>query len=145
RRLIGIVSLRALVVSEPGTRLQELMDTDVIKVDVETDQEKVAQVIAKYDLLAVPVVDSENHLVGLVTVDDVIDVIHEEQAEDFSEIAGASVAEFEEEKHFSLKATLSRVLWLGVNVIAGFLLALVVYQILGHTLVADAIHLKTSG
>ena len=145
QRLIGIVSLRSLVVSEPGTRLQELMDTDVIKVDVETDQEEVAHIIAKYDLLGVPVVDSENHLVGLVTVDDVIDVIHEEQAEDFSEIAGASVAEFEEEKHFSLKATLSRVLWLGVNVIAGFLLALVVYQLIGSVLIANAVHLKTSG
>jgi magnesium transporter len=145
KRLMGIVSLRSLVVAEPGTHLRDLMDTDVIKVGVETDQEKVAQIIAKYDLLGIPVVDSEDRLVGLVTVDDVIDVIHEEQAEDFAEIAGAHVAEFEEEEHFSFKATLSRILWLAVNVVAGFLLALIGYQIFGHALIADSVHLKTSG
>jgi magnesium transporter len=79
----------------------------------------------------VPVVDADNRLVGLVTVDDVIDVIHEEQAEDFSEIAGASVEEFEEEEHFSVRTVLSRATWIGVNVIAGFLLALVLYQVFG--------------
>lgn len=145
RRLIGIVSLRKLVIAEPGTHLRDLMDSNVITVSVETDQEKVAQIIAKYDLLGVPVVNSENQLVGLVTVDDVIDVIHEEQAEDFSEIAGASVEEFEEEEHFSLKAILSRILWLGVNVIAGFALALLCYQIFGRSLIASDVHLKISG
>lgn len=135
QHLIGIVSLRELVVAEPGTRLQELMDTNVIKVRADMDQEEVARLIAKYDLLGVPVVDNDDHLVGLITVDDVIDVIHEEQAEDFSEIAGASVEELEEEEHFSLKATLNRVTWLGVNVIAGFLVALLFYQVFGRTLI----------
>lgn len=144
RRLIGIVSLRSLVVADPHTRLKDLMDTNIIKVHVDMDQEKVAQIIAKYDLLGVPVVDAENHLVGLVTVDDVIDVIHEEQAEDFSELAGASVEEFEEE-HFSLKAILSRFLWLGVSVIAGFVLAFVCYQIFGQLLITNAVHLRASG
>nr|HET6903758.1 CBS domain-containing protein [Ktedonobacteraceae bacterium] len=116
QHLAGVVSLRELVVADPQTRLEELMDSDVIKVTIDTDQEKVAQVIAKYDLLGVPVVDSENHLVGLVTVDDVIDVLHEEQVEDFSEMAGASVEEFEEEEHFSWRATMGRVTWLSVNV-----------------------------
>jgi magnesium transporter len=131
QHLVGVVSLRELVVAEPGTQLKELMDPDVIKVTTTTDQEEVAEVIAKYDLLGVPVVDNDNHLVGLVTVDDIIDVIHEEQAEDFSEMAGASVEEFEEEEHFSLRAVLSRATWIGVNVVAGFLLALVLYQIFG--------------
>ncbi len=81
-----------------------------------------------------PVVDSENHLVGLITVDDVIDVLHEEQAEDFSEIAGATVEELEDEEHFSWRSTLSRVTWLAVNVIAGFAIALVLYQLFGPTL-----------
>src|SRR6266446_2769751 len=100
RHLVGVVSLRELVVAEPTTQLKDLMDKDVIKVQTDTDQEEVARVIAKYDLLGVPVVDDENHLVGLVTVDDVIDVLREEQVEDFSEMAGASVEEFEEEEHF---------------------------------------------
>ncbi|HEY0755039.1 MAG TPA: magnesium transporter [Ktedonobacteraceae bacterium] len=145
RHLIGIVSLRELVVASPTTRLRDLMDTNVIKVRAELDQEKVARLIARYDLLGVPVVDEQNHLLGLITVDDVIDVIHEEQAEDFSEISGASVEEMEEEEHFSFKATLNRVTWLGVNVVAGFLIALVFYQILGRPLIDNAIHLQVSG
>src|SRR5579864_4268170 len=143
--LVGVVSLRELVVAEASTRLKDLMDKDVIKVQTDTDQEEVARVIAKYDLLGVPVVDEENHLVGLVTVDDVIDVLHEEQAEDFSEIAGASVEEFEEEEHFSLRAAMSRVTWLGVNVLAGFVLALLLYQVFGATIGASAAHIHTSG
>src|SRR5260370_40804641 len=102
------------------------MDEDVIKVKTGTDQEEVARIIAKYDLLGVPVVDAENHLVGLITVDDVIDVLHEEQVEDFSEIAGASVEEFEEEEHFSVRAVMSRAIWLGVNVGARVIRALCV-------------------
>lgn len=144
RHLIGIVSLRALVVAEPSTKLQELMDTDVITVRVDTDQEEVARIIAKYDLLGVPVVDETERLVGLITVDDVIDVIHEEQAEDFSEIAGASVAEMEEEEPFLFKAILHRITWLGVSVAAGFLLACVLYQIFGQALLAHATQIPAS-
>jgi magnesium transporter len=143
--LVGVVSLRELVVAEPTTRLKELMDEDVIKVKTDTDQEEVARIIAKYDLLGVPVVDNENHLVGLITVDDVIDVIHEEQAEDFSEIAGASVEEFEEEEHFSVRAILNRAKWMGVNVAAGFILALVLYQVFGNALTINTQHIQTSG
>src|SRR6266516_2540913 len=134
QHLVGVASLRELVVAEPGTRLKDLMDKDVIKVKTDTDQEEVARIIAKYDLLGVPVVDNENHLVGLITVDDVIDVIHEEQAEDFSEIAGASVEEFEEEEHFSWRAVANRITWLAVNVVAGFALALLLYQLFGPVL-----------
>lgn len=144
-RLVGVVSLRELVVAEPITRLRDLMDRDVIKVTTDTDQEEVAHVIARYDLLGVPVVDSDNHLVGLVTVDDVIDVIHEEQAEDFSEIAGASVEEFEEEERFTWRAALSRVTWLSVNVVAGFALALVLYQVFGSVLAFNATQVHISG
>jgi len=145
QHLVGVVSLRELVVAEPTTRLKDLMDEDVIKVKTDTDQEEVARIIAKYDLLGVPVVDHENHLVGLITVDDVIDVIHEEQAEDFSEMAGASVEEFEEEEHFSVRAILSRATWMGVNVAAGFILALVLYQVFGNALTINTQHIQTSG
>jgi len=145
QHLAGVVSLRELVVADPQTRLEALMDGDVISVTIDTDQEKVAQVIAKYDLLGVPVVDSEHHLVGLVTVDDVIDVIHEEQVEDFSEIAGASVEEFEEEEHFSLRAMASRVTWLSVNLVAGFALALVLYQVIGTVISSSVLHVQASG
>lgn len=145
RHLIGIVSLRRLVVADPGTRLQELMETDIIKVPADMDQEEVARIIAKYDLLGVPVVDSDECLVGLVTVDDVIDVIHEEQAEDFSEMAGANVKELEEEEHFSLKSLLNRIAWLGINVIAGVLVALVFYQLFGRPIIDNAVHMHVNG
>src|SRR6266700_1549409 len=144
-RLVGVVSLRELVVADPATHLEDLMDRDVIKVSTDTDQEEVARIIARYDLLGVPVVDSDNHLVGLVTVDDVIDVIHEEQAEDFSEIAGASVEEFEEEEHFSWRAVANRITWLSVNVVAGFALALVLYQVFGSVLAFNATQVHVSG
>ncbi len=134
QHLAGVVSLRELVVAEPTTQLKELMDPDVIKVTADTDQEQVAQIITKYDLLGVPVVDHENHLIGLVTVDDVIDVIHEEQAEDFSDIAGTSVEEFAEEEHFSGRAMLNRVTWLSVNLVAGIVVALILNQLLGPIL-----------
>src|SRR6266516_1638059 len=144
QHLVGVVSLRKLVIAEPITRLQELMDTDVLKVTTDTDQEEVARIISKYDLLGVPVVDGDNRLVGIVTVDDVIDVLHEEQAEDFSEIAGASVEEFEEEEHFSWQAALSRVTWLSVNVVAGLILALVLNQLIGSVLTVNAAHIQAS-
>jgi magnesium transporter len=145
KHLVGVVSLRELVVGEPTTRMQDMMDRNVLKVTTDTDQEDVARLIAKYDLLGVPVVDSENHLVGLITVDDVIDVLHEEQAEDFSENVGASVEELEDEEHFSWRSVLSRVTWLSVSVAAGFAIALVLYQVFGSVLSFHVTAVQTLG
>jgi len=128
QHLVGVVSLRQLVTSEPTVRMEDLMDRDVIKVQIDTDQEEVARLIARYDLLALPVVDAENHLRGLVTVDDVIDVIHEEQAEDYSEMSGTKVGDPGSEEGFSVRTAVSRFCWQAVNVIAGFILALVMLQ-----------------
>ncbi len=134
RHLLGVVSLRQLVTAEPGKSMGDLMDADVIKVQANIDQEEVARRISKYDLLGIPVVDEENHLLGLITVDDVIDVLHEEQAEDISDIAGADVQESEDEEKFSWRTAINRFSWLGVNVIAGFILALVLTQVFGSLL-----------
>jgi magnesium transporter len=128
QHLMGVVSLRQLVTSEPTVRMGDLMNRDVIKVQIDTDQEEVARLIARYDLLALPVVDAEHHLRGLITVDDVIDVIHEEQAEDYSEMSGTKVGESSNEEGFSVRIAVSRFCWQAVNVIAGFILALVVSQ-----------------
>lgn len=94
-RLVGVVSLRDLVTAGPETRLEEILNEDVIKVRLDTDQEEVAQVIAKYDLLAVPVVDEGGRLMGMVTVDDVIDVLEEEATEDISQMAGTTSRDVE--------------------------------------------------
>lgn len=80
--LVGVVSLRKLLFSRPNTPLKDIMTTDIISVHTETDQEEVAHMVADYNLVAIPVVDSENKLVGVVTVDDVIDVINKEATED---------------------------------------------------------------
>ncbi len=91
--LIGVTSLRQLLLSKPETPLAEIMQRSVIKVHAETDQEEVARQASRYDLLAVPVVDDHNHLVGIVTVDDIIDVVQEEAADDLLRMAGTSEGE----------------------------------------------------
>ncbi len=128
QHLVGVVSLRQLVTAEPQTQLKDLMDHNVLKVHTDTDQEEVARMISKYDLLGVPVVDSDEKLVGLVTVDDVIDVLHEEQAQDISEISGTAVEELEQDERFSWLATVERSRWLAVNLVTGLGLALVLRQ-----------------
>ena len=80
--LVGVVSLRQLLFARPNTPLKEIMTRDVISVRTETDQEEVARNVADYNIVAIPVVDSENILVGVVTVDDVIDIIDKEATED---------------------------------------------------------------
>jgi magnesium transporter len=88
--LVGVLSLRQLILQDPKSLLKDVMNSDVIKVRADTDQEEVARVVSRYDLLAVPVVDEESLLVGVVTVDDVIDIIHEEATEDIYKMVGAS-------------------------------------------------------
>lgn len=87
--LVGVASLRALATTPPDTMLKYIMEKKVHFVKPETDQEDVAQIVAQYNYLAVPVLDFENKLIGIVTVDDVVDVIREEATEDFLKMAGA--------------------------------------------------------
>ena len=87
--LVGVASLRALATTPSNTLLKDIMARRVHSVRPETDQEDVAQIVAQYNYLAVPVVDSDNRLLGIVTVDDVVDVIREEATEDFFRMAGA--------------------------------------------------------
>jgi magnesium transporter len=88
RHLSGIVSLRDLVTAQPQQRLGEIMTRDVVYVHTDTDQEEVARLIQRYDFLAVPVVDREQRLVGIVTVDDVIDILERETTEDIYALGG---------------------------------------------------------
>jgi len=88
RRLTGILSLRDLVTAEPDQTIGEIMTRDVIFVHTDTDQEEVARIIKRYDFLAVPVVDREQRLVGIITVDDVIDILEQETTEDIYALGG---------------------------------------------------------
>ncbi|MBD0264345.1 MAG: magnesium transporter, partial [Tolypothrix sp. Co-bin9] len=90
RTLVSVVSLRQLLFTFPDVYIREISSDRVIKVKTETPQEEVAQVMKRYDLIAIPVVDREERLVGIVTIDDVIDILEEEATEDIQKLAGAS-------------------------------------------------------
>ena len=112
RRLVGIVSLRDLVLSSPDISLEEIMTKDIVSVNTIDDQEEVARVIQRYDLLAVPVVDNEQRLVGVVTVDDVIDILEEEATEDIYALGGVQA---DGDNYFQtnlLTVARKRVMWL---------------------------------
>ncbi len=94
--LVGVLSLRDLIIAPPSAAIGEIMSTKVIAVQAEDDQEEVARVVARYDLLAVPVVNHQGRLMGIVTVDDVIDVIEEEATEDIHRMMAASTEEAED-------------------------------------------------
>ena len=89
-RLKGVVSLKQLILINSKIKLKEIMNTDVYKVDAYTDQEEVAAVVANYNLLAIPVVDETDKLIGVVTVDDVVDIIQNEATEDIYKLAGVT-------------------------------------------------------
>ena len=88
-RLSGVVNLRQLIVADPQTRIMDIMDKDVISVPAGTDQEEVARLMSRYDLLALPVVNASNVLLGVITIDDVVDVLQEEATEDIQRLGGA--------------------------------------------------------
>ena len=87
RKLVGAASIRSIILASKDTKISEIMDPHVISVNTHEDQEAVAQIFAKYGFTAIPVVDTENRLVGIVTVDDAIDVMQEETTEDISKMA----------------------------------------------------------
>jgi magnesium transporter len=124
RHLVGVISLRRLLLVPPATPLKRIMTTDLTSVRTDTDQEEVARLVASYNLLAIPVVDEENKLVGVITVDDVIDVIKDEATEDVYRLAGVAG----DDRVFSTAAESlrKRVPWLEVNLVTAFLAASVV-------------------
>ena len=124
RHLVGVTSLRRLLLVSPETPLKRIMTPEIISVRVDTDQEEVARQVASYNLLAVPVVDEENKLVGVITVDDVIDVIKDEATEDLYRLAGVSGDERVATPPF--EALRKRLPWLGVNLVTAFVAASVV-------------------
>ena len=108
-QLVGVISLRDLIVNEDETFISEIMSERVISVHVGDDQFDVAQTFRDYDFLALPVTDYEDHLLGIVTVDDIIDVIDEEATSDYSGLAGVNVEDVSESP---LKASTRRLPWL---------------------------------
>ena len=122
--LVGVTSLRRLLLVSPETPLKRIMTADPISARVDMDQEEVARLVASYNLLAIPVVDEHNKLVGVITVDDVIDVIKDEATEDLYRLAGVS----SDERVFTpaSESLRKRMPWLIVNLATAFLAAAVV-------------------
>lgn len=123
-RLAGVVSLRQLILSPPAKTLAELMVAEPVRVDASEDQERAAAIASRYNLLAVPVTESGGRLVGVVTVDDLIDVIHEEATEDFYRVAGVD----EGEHVFAPlgRSVRKRFSWVVINLFTAFAAATVV-------------------
>ncbi len=124
-RLVGVASLRALATTRSNTLLKDIMVKRVHSVRPETDQEEVAQIVAQYNYLAVPVLDADDHLIGIVTVDDVVDVIREEATEDFLQMAGAG-----KDREILLKSSWenarARLPWLFASWIGGIVAATII-------------------
>ena len=130
-RLQGVLSLKDLIVADPASMIGSVMHRDVISGSVDMDQEEMARVVQRYDLVALPLVDDAGRLVGIVTVDDVLDVVQEEATEDFLKFAGVGV---DERALGPLTESMRRRLpWLGVNMIVALCAALVVNQF-DHTI-----------
>jgi len=124
--LVGVLSLRQLLQRRPEAPLSEVMVTDVLRVRTDMDQEEVAQLVASYNILAVPVVNHHGKLVGVITVDDIIDVIKEEATEDMYRLAGLGAAESVFTK--ARRSVGMRLPWLAVNLATAFLASWVVSQ-----------------
>jgi magnesium transporter len=122
--LIGIVSLKDIIKSRYTIRIKDLIKPDFVYVTAETDQEEVAKLISQYNLTSIPVVDDEMKLLGRITFDDVIDVLEEENTEDFLKISG--VSEDEELSGNWREAVKSRLPWLIINLGTAFLASSVI-------------------
>jgi len=122
--LVGVVSLKDLLVEPRDRKISEIMNPEVISVNVHADQEEVIQLVKRYDLVNIPVVDDQNRLVGRITHDDVIDVIEDEVDEDMTRMAGVMDQEITEES--AVKISRARLPWLIGGIMGEFISALVI-------------------
>lgn len=112
RRLVGIVTVLDMLVADSDTRIEDIMESNVISVKTHDDREEVAHTLSKYDFAAIPVVDNENRIVGIVTFDDAMDVLQEENTEDFAKMAAVVPAEDSYFKTSVWSHAQSRIPWL---------------------------------
>jgi magnesium transporter len=122
--LVGVLSLRSLILADATARLKDIMVQSVVRTQIDSSPEEVAQLVSKYDLLSIPVVDMQNTLVGVVTVDDVLDVIQEQAEEDLLHLAGVGVSERVTTP--ARETWRTRFPWLAVNLVTAFIASSVV-------------------
>ncbi|MGB3974090.1 MAG: magnesium transporter [Peptococcia bacterium] len=118
RILEGVVSIRRLILSEDSAIVNDIMETDVVYINTHDDQEKIASLFKKYDFLSMPVVDNECRLVGIVTIDDIVDIIEQENTEDLQKMAAMQPSEKEYLKTNVLELAKHRIAWLLILMIS---------------------------
>ena len=121
RKLEGIIPIRKLILSEPDETIENIMETNIISVHTLDDQEDIANIFRKYDLLAIPVVDKEDRLVGIITIDDIVDIIEQENTEDFQRMAAMQPSDEEYLKTSVVELAKHRVTWLLILMISATL------------------------
>jgi len=141
-RLQGVLSLRDLIVSDPKTRVAEIMNPKVVFVRTDTDQEEVARLMADYDFTVLPVVDEEGRLAGIVTVDDVLDVLEEEATEDIHRMAAVDVPDLVYSQASPVTLWLARVRWLVILIVTGMVTSSILqgFETLLHAVTALAFY-----
>lgn len=125
-KLVGIMSLKRLIIAlkEPSKRIKDVMNSDVISVEASMDQEEVAKIFQSYDLVSIPVVDSNNRVIGKISIDDIIDVIEEEYTENVARMAGTDAEELEKKSPFQIAKL--RLPWLMITLFIEFIAVFVV-------------------
>ncbi|MGR9050819.1 magnesium transporter [Halobacillus faecis] len=121
KRLVGVISLRDLIISEEEWLISDVMNERVVSVSVGEDQEEVARMVRDYDFLALPVVDFQDHLLGIITVDDIMDVMEEEASDDYSKLAAVSDVDSPDDNAFA--SAKKRLPWLVILLFLGSLTA----------------------
>ncbi|UOQ86498.1 magnesium transporter [Gracilibacillus salinarum] len=121
KKLVGVISLRDLIIAEGDWLIEEVMSDRVVSVPVGEDQEDIAQMMRDYDFLALPVVDFQEHLLGIITVDDIMDVMEEEASDDYSKLAG--ISDVESSGDTAISSAKKRLPWLVILLFLGMLTA----------------------
>ncbi|WP_163583025.1 magnesium transporter [Gracilibacillus saliphilus] len=124
KKLVGVISLRDLIIAEGEWLIQDVMSERVVSVPVGEDQEDIAQMMRDYDFLALPVVDFQEHLLGIITVDDIMDVMDEEASDDYSKLAG--ISDVESSSDTAISSAKKRLPWLIALLFLGMLTASII-------------------
>ena len=141
KKLVGIISLKTLILSKDDSYIQDEMDTNFVSVLTLDDQEEIAALFRKYDLTTMPVVDHEDRLVGVITVDDIVDVIDQENTEDIQKMAALTPSDEEYLKESVISLAKHRILWLLVLMISATFTGLVIKKY--EDILQSAVYLAT--
>lgn len=126
RKLVGMISLKTLILSNDNSLIEDEMETNLVSVLTKDDQEEIASLFRKYDITTMPVVDNENRLVGVITVDDIVDVIDQENTEDLQKMAGMNPSDQEYLKESVISLAKHRIVWLLVLMVSATLTGMVI-------------------